>query len=306
MRIGLLYHSGALGDLIVAIPAVEYWTTAEHLDRIVLAGRGPHGELLRACGIVNDRWNTEARHFACAYLGVPPVLSERVSTALAFTQPGGPIEHALSLTVSGPVRVVRPVPEERQSIVQHHLRAVGADAKQAMSNSPELRLSTTDVHTGDPRVAIAPGSGSSRKNWPLDRFAAVASTLREQATIVWFLGPAEKELRPPTEPADLILRDQPIVATAEALSVCSLLLGNDSGITHMAAALSVPVVALFATSDPKVWAPCPAAAPVTVVTPNTTLPAANCQKLPAPATGISIQQITTNSVLRACLRLLDR
>lgn len=306
MRIGLLYHSGALGDLIVAIPAVEYWTMAEHVDRLVLAGRGPHGELLRACGIVSDRWNTEARYFARAYVGAPPVLPERVSTALAFTQPGGPIEHALSLTVAGPVRVVRPVPERRQSIVQHHLRAIGADAKQTMSRSPKLRLSAIDMQHGDRRVVIAPGSGSSRKNWPLDRFAAVASTLREQATIVWLLGPAEEELHPPTEPADLIMRGRSIVETAKALSICTLFLGNDSGIAHLAAALSVPVVALFATSDPTVWAPCPAAAPVTIVTPNTTLPAANCRSLPPPVTDSSMRKIAVNPVLRACLSLLDR
>ena len=304
MRTGLLYHTGALGDLIVATPAVKYWTAAEHIDRLVMAGRGPHVDLLQACGIISDCWDAGSASFARAYRGAPPKLPEPVSTVLAFTKPGSPIENALKLAVTGPVRTVRPVPAKRQPIVQHHLQAVGSDAHTAKAHGPVLRLSTAVPQYRAKPIAIAPGSGSLRKNWPLERFACVAATLRQKAPLIWLLGPAEEGLRPPADPADLILSGLPIVATAKELSTCALLIGNDSGITHLAAALSVPVVALFATSDATVWAPAPANAPVTVVTPNMTLSAAQCRSLPPPVKNASMHQIDIDPVLRACLCLL--
>ena len=39
------------------------------------------------------------------------------------------------------------------------------------------------------------------------------------------------------------------------LASASLYIGNDSGITHLAAAVGTPVIALFGASDPRVWAP---------------------------------------------------
>ena len=309
MRTGLVYHAGALGDLIVATPAIEHWAAAERVDRLVLAGRGAHGELLCAAGIVAERWDAEAGWFARAYRGAPPELPEPVHAALAFTQPGGPVEQALISAVAGPLRVVRPVPGDRRPIVRHHLDAVGAGPEGV--RAPALRLPAAGARRMDAQrtgrsAAIAPGSGSPSKNWPLDRFAAVAAALRPDATIVWLLGPAEEELHPPTAPGDLILRGRPIVETAAALCTCTLLLGNDSGLAHLGAALSVPVVALFAASDAAVWAPAPAAAPVMVVTPHAVLPARRCGSLPAPAADATMQQIGVDPVLSACLSLLGK
>jgi len=39
------------------------------------------------------------------------------------------------------------------------------------------------------------------------------------------------------------------------LATASLYIGNDSGITHLAAAVGVPVVAIFGPTDPAVWTP---------------------------------------------------
>jgi len=47
--------------------------------------------------------------------------------------------------------------------------------------------------------------------------------------------------------------DLPLLAAV--LSQCSLFIGNDSGITHLAAALGVPTIALFGPTDPYVWGP---------------------------------------------------
>ena len=300
MRTGLVYHTGALGDLIVAVPAIEYWARDRCVERPVLLGRGHPGELLQAAGVVDERWDAGAAWFAPAYRGSPPALPAPVDAALAFTAPGGPVERALAAAVSGPVSVVRPVPARRQPIVRHHLRAVGAGP--ADDRVPALALAAEPRHGA--RVAIAPGSGSARKNWPLDRFAAVADALRPDARVTWLLGPAEEELRPPAAGGDLIVRGRPIARTAQAISSCRLLLGNDSGLAHLAAALSVPVVALFAVSDAAVWAPTASGSPVLVVTPSSVVAGEGCAALPAPPAGASMADIAVDPVLSACRRLL--
>ncbi len=299
VRTAVVYHTGALGDLVVAVPAIGHWTRDRGVERLVLLGRGHPGELLQAAGIVGDRWDAGAAWFAGAYRGARPSLPSPVAAALAFTAPGGPIEQALAAAVPGPVSVVRPVPARREPIVRHHLRSVGAAP--ADDRAPALQL------PAEPRlrrIGIAPGSGSARKNWPLDRFAAVADALRPDAKVMWLLGPAEEELRPQAAAGDLIVRGRPLIRTAQAISSCALLLGNDSGLSHLAAALSVPVVALFAVSDPAVWAPAPSGGPVLVITPSSVVPGDRCAALPAPPAGASMDDIAVDPVLGACRRLL--
>ena len=313
VRTGLVYHAGALGDLIVAIPAIERWAAARRVGRLALLGRGHPGELLRAAGIVDDLWDAGAAWFARAYRGAAPALPAPVREALAFTEPGGPVVRALAGAVSGPVSAVRPTPADRQPIVRHHLQAVGAGP--ADYRAPALALSGTPRPAsgrGGRRVAIAPGSGGARKNWPLDRFAAVADALRRDAAVTWVLGPAEADLRPPAARGDRIVRGRPIARTAQVISACALLLGNDSGLAHLAAALSVAVVALFAVSDAAVWAPAAAAAPVLVVTPRSIVPGDRCAapgdgcaSLPPPEEGASMASIAVDPVISACRRLLD-
>jgi ADP-heptose:LPS heptosyltransferase len=52
---------------------------------------------------------------------------------------------------------------------------------------------------------------------------------------------------------DLQCLELPLLAAI--LSQCHLFIGNDSGITHLAAALGVPTIALFGPTDPYVWGP---------------------------------------------------
>lgn len=100
-------------------------------------------------------------------------------------------------------------------------------------------------------VLIHPFSGSPKKNWPLDRFRGLARRLEERAAVGWLVEPGGPtvegvELEPPTE--DLF-------ELACRLAGARLYVGNDSGITHLAAAAGAPVLALFGPTDPAVWGP---------------------------------------------------
>lgn len=52
-----------------------------------------------------------------------------------------------------------------------------------------------------------------------------------------------------------VISGLPVREVAGALSRCQLLIGNDSGISHLAAAVGLPVIALFGPTDPEVWRP---------------------------------------------------
>ena len=52
-----------------------------------------------------------------------------------------------------------------------------------------------------------------------------------------------------------LLTHAPLLEVAHQLQQCRCYLGNDSGITHLAAMLGVPTVAIFGPTDPKIWRP---------------------------------------------------
>jgi heptosyltransferase-2 len=108
-------------------------------------------------------------------------------------------------------------------------------------------------------LALHPGSGSARKNWPVDRFIDVAEQLRTDGYSPFFLlGEADRTLAPEVErqcASIARIENRPLDEVADVLSACCGYVGNDSGITHLAAALAVPSVALFGPSNAALWAP---------------------------------------------------
>lgn len=103
----------------------------------------------------------------------------------------------------------------------------------------------TGASTREDFAAIHPFSGSARKHWPLDRFREVAAKL--PFPVRWCAGPDEV--------VENAVRFQSLWDLACWLASARVYIGNDSGITHLAAAVGVPVVAVFVASDPAMWAP---------------------------------------------------
>jgi len=94
-------------------------------------------------------------------------------------------------------------------------------------------------------AVIHPFSGSTKKNWPLDRYQQLAKELPLDAN--WVAGPEES--------LDSAVRFEHLDKLAAWLAAAQLYIGNDSGITHLAAAVGVPVLALFGPTSPEVWSP---------------------------------------------------
>lgn len=96
------------------------------------------------------------------------------------------------------------------------------------------------------RIALVPGAGQAKKQWPVERFRELAKRLGPTAFSVW--GPGERELAeatgaevaPPTGPREL----------ARVLRDASVVIGSDTGPLHLAAALGTPVVGLYGPTNP--------------------------------------------------------
>jgi heptosyltransferase-2 len=119
------------------------------------------------------------------------------------------------------------------------------------------------VKPGSLRVAIGAGASyGSAKCWPPDRFAELANRLQAQsgADIILFgtlaEAPVSSAIAAGMHRAPIDLTGKTAINDLPALlSQCHLFIGNDSGAMHVAAAVGLPVVAVFGPTDPHGTAP---------------------------------------------------
>jgi heptosyltransferase-2 len=114
-------------------------------------------------------------------------------------------------------------------------------------------------------LAVHPGSGSRKKNWPAVRWHELILALRDPVRLV--CGEAEAEAWNGSALASTVLAErlrrgtlrlavnQPLEQLIADFAHCRLFIGHDSGVSHLAAACGVPCVLLFGPTDPAVWAP---------------------------------------------------
>jgi ADP-heptose:LPS heptosyltransferase len=115
------------------------------------------------------------------------------------------------------------------------------------------------LQEGERVLAIHPGSGSPAKNWSPQNFAKVADWASERSKVLLISGPAkdgvEEVIGSRKKASHLVVNNLPLIHLAAVLKMSSAYLGNDSGVTHLAASLGLPTVAIFGPSDPAIWGP---------------------------------------------------
>lgn len=132
--------------------------------------------------------------------------------------------------------------------------------KTDLANGQKI-LSSAGVDTKQKVAIIHPGSGSAAKNWYIDNFYMVAEALREKnISVAFLLGPAEMETFKP-ETIDALgaiaplLVDMSLTEALGAISYANCFIGNDSGLTHVAAAAGIPTIACWAATNPVHYHP---------------------------------------------------
>lgn len=135
---------------------------------------------------------------------------------------------------------------------------IGLDVPEENRQRAAQFLCSNSVRPDSLRIAIGAGASyGSAKCWPPDRFAELANRLQAQSAvdIILFGTRAEQPVssaiaagmhRPPID----LTGKTPIDDLPSLLSQCHLFIGNDSGAMHVAAAVGLPVVAVFGPTDP--------------------------------------------------------
>jgi len=140
-------------------------------------------------------------------------------------------------------------------------RARSVQPRQADICCGQSLLQTQGIEPARRVVIIHPGSGGREKCWHLDNFCKLAETLaRKDMQVLFLLGPAELErfddkATKRIEGVGKCMSGLGLVEVMQILVCADLYIGNDSGITHLAAALGAPTLAIFGTTDAKLYGP---------------------------------------------------
>ena len=111
------------------------------------------------------------------------------------------------------------------------------------------------------RLVFHVGSGSPTKNWPTIQWAGLAAKLEERFDeLLLVSGEADEtytaEFLRQYRNANLNVRSNlPVLDLAHELAAADLFIGHDTGVTHLAAAVGTPTIALFGPTDPMIWRP---------------------------------------------------
>jgi ADP-heptose:LPS heptosyltransferase len=109
-----------------------------------------------------------------------------------------------------------------------------------------------------PQVLLFPGSGGLRKCWPSDHYADLGRRLTSRGLdVAVVLGPVELDRGPgPERFTGLRVFEAPGLAETAALCAgAEIVVGNDAGTTHLAAAVGARGLVLFGPTDPVRWRP---------------------------------------------------
>ncbi len=282
----LLVRAGALGDLLLLRRAIAALHQAGH--RVELLAPAAGVVLVGTGGSEVDRlWSWDSADVARLLAGeeAPGPFADALHSAdavVAFTR-----SRTLIDSLRPRVRllvVLDPTPPAAGPHASHWLlRPLTTLGVSEHPDPPELCFSAEEQAAAETLLRRLPsrffafhhGSGSDTKNWPADRFPALAQRLVGHLSLgphppLLVLGPAEAnetvasgappsaafESGPDVNGASLIVaRELPLRVLAAVLSRAGLYVGNDSGVSHLAAAAGAPTLALFGPTDPSLWAP---------------------------------------------------
>jgi ADP-heptose:LPS heptosyltransferase len=121
------------------------------------------------------------------------------------------------------------------------------------------KLAEKGIDLGEPYAVMRPGASQTNKRWPMERFGAIAKWLRDAhgiATVV-NLGPGDEPIASEVRHhfGSGILDSLDLRELIALLASSCLFVANDTGPTHIAAALGKKCVVIFGASDSKVWSP---------------------------------------------------
>jgi heptosyltransferase-2 len=270
-----------LGDAVMALPAVEDVRRVAPRATIVMAARASIAPLFRLVASVDDAivlgGRDDHERLRSGGFEIAMLLPNSFQSALTVWRAGIAGRWGYRTDLRGPLltRAVAPPAQNHHqgAYYQHLTRALGIPSGPL---TPRLAVSDDERRVGRamladagwdgqaPLVAMAPGAAyGGAKRWPAASFAALARDLESDGFVPVLIGGAADR------PAGLavagaighrsrvitLIGRTDLPALGGALAHCRALVSNDSGAMHFAAALGVPVTALFGPTDERATHP---------------------------------------------------
>jgi len=276
----LVIHPGALGDVLLSRPTISTVRAQFPQHEIALLVGQSVGALLCEAGEVDRVIPLESTALSELWAGVDHLrpdfrtwlcncdltvgwLSDTEGTLSSTLRATGVQSVCLKSASSADLATEHQSDRYREAILVYG--ASQAVCKPLML-SPMIRergrliLRALTRDSQQPVVVMHAGSGSAHKCLDAQRLASVVQGLAELGmTSVLLEGPADRD--PVERVLGALKRTIPVIrgldvsAVAAMLSHAELYVGHDSGVTHLAAALSVPTVACFGPTDARRWTP---------------------------------------------------
>jgi ADP-heptose:LPS heptosyltransferase len=264
----LVIFPGALGDLMCLMPALAAISRRHPGVSVELMARFELARLAAGRSVVSRAHSIDAREVGALFADESSGDARRFFGDFDriysfFASDDARFRERLAAATDADVSFhpFRPIGEGHVS--EGYLRAVGEGASlldarieptaDDLSAARVLLESKCDISN---LVVIFPGSGSPAKNWPADKFAALASTLSKPSSVAVILGPAETSMEPVFREASIpVLKDLDLPTVAAIASIASAFVANDSGVAHLAAAVGASGVVIFGPTDPVRWRP---------------------------------------------------
>lgn len=287
----LLIRFGSLGDLLVTFPSICLLREALSPCKISLICREEYGMLLRATGVVNELISADDRRLTTLFSDTLSLGEETrhllhgFDAIIGWTQK----KRALSIDKSWPAskrenyrllvyqkqsgepisrfffRKTKEFLEEKGGRSLEFSECIHLPLSSAQRKEGLELLGGRDLRGGnkikEEIIVIHPGSGSKLKCWPLENYLTLIHRLNHREICgVLVTGMAEEWMEEMLEESEwpknwIWLKKPPLLRLAGLLSQASFYLGNDSGITHLAASCGTKGVAFFRKDLEASWKP---------------------------------------------------
>ena len=263
----LVIHQGALGDLVLNFPALLS-LKQEKKASVGLLCSGELGKIAHELNVVEAHFPLESARFCSLFSEkMTPVVKEFINNydIIILISFSDTIEGRLRQAHGGKVHRIasRPPVKDETHVAQYIIMQLEAKGllREGVSPSSSHPVEQRQNLREKNLIIMHPGAGSSRKRWPVENFLRVATLIGGMSLgqVVFIVGPAEPDLA-------LFIKDKS-KGDFRVYEVCDLsylvtlvrqarcFVGNDSGVTHLAAFMGIPTVAIFGPSSPKRWSP---------------------------------------------------
>lgn len=280
VRSCVIIHPGALGDVLLAVPAIKRLRGRFPRHESLLLANDAAGRLLHDVQLV-DAWlalegqvGSELFNDSASVLGGLKRWLERCDFAVAWMRdPGGKLAAMLhnygvrEARIQSPFCVALKARHQSDRFLETLDEPIvdppseeGVGVPRSLVDRGRSCLEDIGITTDRPLALVHPGSGSSHKCVSSRVLASAIEHLRQEGMAPLLIeGPADAEavagLVKHMAVRVAVLRRFNLSLLAGVIAQAAFFLGHDSGVTHLAGLLGVPTVALFGPTDPERWAP---------------------------------------------------